>query len=139
LQAAENRLYARLSGDAAVAGLVGARIYASLASQGASFPLVLFNYQGGQDLHAVGSGGRIWTRSLYLVKAVCEGGSYGPAAAIAGALDAALEGYEDTVTLSGVAYHVSVAGRETPVRYTEGSEGKIYRHSGGIYRLLVWA
>ncbi len=136
-QAAAQYLYTRLTGNAGVTALAGARVYESLAPQGTTLPCVVYHLQAGRDRNAVGAGSRLFSRPLFLVKAVCEGSGYAPADAVAAAIDTALVGASGTVTIGGQLYEVAVAGREEPVRYTESATGKRYNHSGGLYRLFV--
>ncbi|HEU4752062.1 MAG TPA: DUF3168 domain-containing protein [Armatimonadota bacterium] len=141
LQAAERWLVGILRGDATLAGLVGTRIYASIAPQEATFPYVLLSYQGGPDRNAVGREARLFTRPVYLVKAVADAGTvgfdYSAADLVASAVDAVLLGAKGTNVLAGVTYQIDCAGREQPVRYPELSGAKRYAHVGGLYRLFI--
>lgn len=125
-------LYTVLSGDATITGLVGSRIYDGLAPQGAALPFVVFNFQGGVDLRGVGTV-RVFNSGLYQVKAICQGESYAPAAAIADRIDELIHGNRGSVSDGSVVDCV----REQPLTLIEQQNGVQYRHVGGLYRIIV--
>jgi hypothetical protein len=49
----EDRFYLALAEDAAVAALVGSRIFRVVAPQGTAYPLVVFRGSGGSDQHTL--------------------------------------------------------------------------------------
>ena len=132
-------LATELAADAGVSALVSSRIYEAQGPQGATFPYVVFALNRGADTHFSGSNGRAFSRIRYVVRAVTEGNSFARADVIARAVDAALVGRDEVVTVDGQGYHIQVVGRETPVRYPETVEGVRYNHVGGIYFFWVAA
>lgn len=125
-------IYATLSADATLTGLVSTRIYDGLAPQGGALPYVVYNHMGGADLLGIGAI-RVFANGLYQVKAVCKGNSYAPAKAIADQVDELLHGASGATT-DGV---VLACVREQPLALIEQQDGIEYRHVGGIYRLFV--
>ena len=131
-------VYWRLTSDAAMAVLVGDRIYGREAPQGAAYPLVLFNVQSATDLLGAGAA-RLWMDALVQVKAV------GPGAAselspIADRLDALLHVAEPVVvSLDGKSYQIHGAHRERAIGYDEVVAGQVYWHLGGLYRVFCTA
>ncbi len=51
---AEQWLALVLKGDSTLSGLVGGRIYSTIAPQGATYPLLIFRNLSGQDVRAIG-------------------------------------------------------------------------------------
>lgn len=126
-------LYTIFSGDATLAGLIGTRIYNQLAPEEASFPLLLFSFQSGQDVTVMGPT-RLFVAGTYLVRGVAESHSFGGSLeTIAGRIDSLLQAKSGTP----VRGHVLMCVREAPFAMTEQRAGRIYRHLGGTYRL--WA
>jgi len=96
-------------------------------------PAVRFHVQAASDLSVV-AGHRIWTNALYLVAAVVEGS---PVALVplADAIDTALHrSVGETSTI-----RVISCVREAPFKLTETSDGQVFRHAGGLYRIKVQA
>ncbi|MFN3650094.1 MAG: DUF3168 domain-containing protein [Armatimonadota bacterium] len=137
VQAADRALYEALTGDAAVSGLVGARVYASVAPQGAQVPYILFHRQGGLDRVNVGADRVTVSRPVYQVRAVTQSDGYAAADEIADVLDAALMGMQRSVTIRGQLYRVTATYRQEPVRLADVSNGVQWRSVGGIYRVVV--
>ncbi len=125
-------LYTVLSGDATLQGLVDTRIYRRLAPEGATMPFVIFQYQGGSDLTALGPY-RILSSLVCVVKAVGTVATYGTLKQIADRVDTLLQAGSG-VTLDG---RVLSCVREIPIDYEELDAGVRYQHLGGQYRLLV--
>lgn len=126
-------LYAKLAGDAALAAALGGadRVWQELADQGSAMPYVVFQYQGGSDVAGVGTA-RIMANLLYLVRVV-GGGAHSELEAAADRIDAVLHGASGPVG-DGIVF---ACVREQPISYTETSDGKVYRHVGGLYRLFT--
>lgn len=110
-----------LTGDSGVAALVGTRVYHQTAPQDATYPLIVFFKQSGTPSHQFSGAveNEIWT-----VKAVDPKSS--TAEDIADAVDTAMAGLEALSVL-----------RIGDVSYGEPSEGKTYRHLGGMYRIYA--
>ena len=129
---AETWLYGVLSGDATLAGLVSTRIYGYLAPNSATYPLVVYQYQAGSDLMGVGTA-RIWSDSVYVIKAIAKAETFGTLKTIADRIDTLLHAE------SGSATGGSVVGcvRERAYSLVEVVDTVQLRHLGGIYRILV--
>lgn len=125
-------IYATLAADPDLDALVDGRIYDGVAPEGASFPYVIFNYQGGSDTVVVGAA-RVLNQSVYQIKAVTQSQSYASGAEIADRIDTLLQaqsGQADDGLVLG-------ANREQPIMYVEVIETIQYRHTGGLYRLFT--
>lgn len=131
----KSALYSRLSSDATLGALLSgtAAVYESVAPQGADAPYVVFNAQS-PGIDSETFGGRSWTDSVYLVKAVTEGDSSAAAGTIAARIDTLLE--NAPLTLSGTASNLYLR-RTTAVDFPEVDSGKKFRHLGGLYRIVV--
>ena len=92
-------IYQTLSGDATVTGVVGTRIYAEEAPQGAIFPLILFAHIGNVDIVRAFGDGRL-AKNIYLVRVVAQGSSSDPIKAVADRFDTLL--LKRNVTVDGV-------------------------------------
>jgi len=65
-------MYSTLAADTAISNVVGSRIYAEQAPQGASYPMVLFAHIGNIDVTRAMNNGRL-AKVIYLVRVVGEG------------------------------------------------------------------
>jgi hypothetical protein len=144
LVGAEAYLFAKLSGDAALAAIVGARIYRQVAPDKdpatgltPAYPLIAFHRQGGID--TIGPGAtRIFAKPLYLVRVLGEAGGIAALRAAADRIDAVLtDTTPETITVGGVAYAISGCCREQPFDMTEFVEGRRIEHLGGLYRIYL--
>lgn len=129
-------ILAQLTGDSALAALVGTRIWKDFAPIGASYaayPFVVFSMRpGSYYLQGVGEC-RLLTRADYLIKIVTEG--YPTDAQIV-ALDRFDEviGKQSAATLGGFLF----SGRGiSPVNYTEPRPGTphFYNHAGSVFQI----
>lgn len=126
-------IYTTLSNDATVTNLIDDRIYDGLAPQGANYPFIVFNHQGGADARGVGVY-RAFDNSLYQVKAVTQAESYSQATEIADAIDDALQGASGTADGG----YIGPCVREQTLMLIELGKGGIqYRSAGGLYRLAA--
>jgi hypothetical protein len=128
---AETWLYATLAASPALAG---GRVYQGVAPQGAVFPYVVYQFQGGADLDTT-SVARVWADLVYLVKAVTNASSFAAIQSVADAIDSRLHGARGTTATAAI----DACVREQPFQLTETDEGVNYRHLGGVYRLKVRA
>ena len=129
---AEQWLYTVLAADTALAAVVGTRIYAYIAPEGAAFPYVVYQNQAGRDIRGVGPL-RIMANLLYVVKVVGQTNSFGALETAANRIDTVLQAASGTPTRGTVIACV----REQPFALVESLDTGQYRHLGGIYRL--WA
>ena len=135
IDAADKWITAQLTGDAALAALVGARIYDGEAPPGAAYPLVTWTAASPpRDVMAEG-GERILSIAVYLVQVFGQGRDYGLLRPIANRIDELLHQARGTVT-DGVVFGCV---RESAVKLAETYEGQSYRRLGGYYRLWVQA
>jgi len=128
-------IYGTLTGDAALAAIVGTRVYEDVAPQGAAMPYIVFQMQSpGNDLNALGSR-RVIATPLYVIRGIAQTASYtGNLATIAERIDVLLHGQQQRVgTNDGYVW----CYRERPFRLAEVRDGIQYRHSGGVYRILT--
>jgi len=133
----EQWLYTLLSCDTGLGGvntLVGGRIYAYQAPEGAVFPFVVYCRQAGHDVMGVGAA-RIMASEVYQVKVVGKAAtvSFGTIKPIADRIDTLLQGASGTVVDGRVLSCV----REQGISYVENSGSDVYSHLGGLYRIQV--
>lgn len=133
IDAADKWITAKLTGDTALAALVGARIYDGEAPPGAGYPLVTWTAASPpRDVMAEG-GERILSVAVYLVQAFAQGRDYDPLRPIAKRIDQILHQARGTVT-DGVVFGCV---RESAIKLPEMRDGQSYRRLGGYYRLWV--
>lgn len=134
--AAEEWLYATLTGDATLVALLPggatAGISNTAAREGTPYPFVVYQLMSGIDYAAVGAF-RIWSNLVYLVKAVGELDHVAALPAITARIDALLQRGSGVAT-DGI---ISSCVREQVIRIPETIAGKQFVHSGGLYRLYA--
>lgn len=136
-------VYQRLAGDATLTGLLGGasvpRIYQGKAPQGAMFPAVVYQHQGGSDVRGATEATRIGANLLYVVRGVAQAERFtGDLQTIEERIDARLHRTSGAVVLNSVTLgEVIACVRLQPFDLTEDEEGVEWRHLGGIYRLFV--
>jgi hypothetical protein len=134
-------LEARLQGDAALLALVrpdgddGTATNADRVPDSVPLPAIMFAYQGGTAT-------RLLDRELYLsgvwqVKVLTEEDGLDQAGPIAKRLHQVLEG-RNAETIPGDFGTLHQCTRESVLSLQETDEtGRVFRHLGGLYRLLV--
>ena len=124
-------LYARLSGDAALTGLLSSptAIYHQVAPQDAATPFVVFHRQAGDPIWQF-DGAHVQS-DLWTCKAVDRGASASRAEDIAARIDAVLT----DAPLAVAGRDLLAVYRESDVSYPETSDGDTYRHEGAQYRV----
>lgn len=124
-------LYGCLSGDAALEGLLSTpgAIFEEKAPQGTDPPYVIFQRQAGTAQWTFGPSNE---RAIWLVKAICRGGSSTPAEEI----DTRCEELLDRTQLAVTGGTLTIL-RESAVSYGEASDGDEWRHRGGFYRIFT--
>ncbi|HEV8639448.1 MAG TPA: hypothetical protein VG370_35005 [Chloroflexota bacterium] len=128
---ADQFIFAALNAPPAVAD---GRIYQGVAPEGAALPFVVFQMLAGTDLAQLGAF-RVWANLLYLIKATGQGSSFAALAPLADAIDARLHRASGT-TADG---RVLTCVREEAHTMVEVTDGRQWRHAGGVFRLLVQA
>lgn len=144
LDGADKFIWDRLTGQAGMAALVQTpggewKVFSELApreiaGEEVTTPYIVFSFLVGPDNLAIGRA-RIFTRPVYLVRAVTEGTSLVQAAAIADLIDLALHNAPPAVPIAGL--QVMGSDRVQPIRFIEVTDGVRYNHVGGQYRLFV--
>lgn len=123
-------IYNALAASGTLAALVGTRIFFQTIPQGAAYPAVVFQRQSGRPHRTLST---YVQDDLFLVKGIATGTSSATAVdEIAEAIDAALD--DATLTIAGHD-HLSIL-RESDISYAEVDEGTLWRHRGGLFRLL---
>lgn len=126
----EQWIFQQLSGDATITGIVGQRIYADEAPQGAPFPLVLFAHIGNVDIVRTLGTGRV-NKSIFIVRAVGTGSTaQGSLKTVADRFDEVL--LTTGVTLDGI--HLSTQHDQEAIR--KDSENGIPLSYLGSYYLI---
>ncbi len=121
-----------LSGDATLAALATGGMWDTLADQATAFPYVVWQLQAGHDVRGVGPA-RIMVNGLWLVRGVDRSPSQTIVKPIAGRIDALLHAASGSVSGGLVIGCV----REEPYKFLEVTDGVLYWHLGGMYR--IWA
>ena len=124
-------LYGLLTGDTALAALVGDRIIGTLSDGAVDPPYVVFFLASPRDITAVG-GIRVQVEALYTVKAVARASSWNAVRPIAARLDTLIRGDGKTVTTTKG--HLTRV-RDVIVQYPETTDGVQYRHLGASWRI----
>lgn len=122
-------IYATLSADATIISEVADRIHDHPAPK-ESRPLITFQYIGGSDVIVTG-GHRVMTRGRWIVRAIVDGSSHGPAEPIAIRIDELLNDATGSTAQGTILSSV----RDTPFRLSEVDGELNYRHLGGIYTI----
>jgi hypothetical protein len=140
MKAIDTGLYTALNTDAGTAmgtvtgslnNLGATAVYNTIAPQTAALPYVVFSQQSGIGEWVFDD--RAWKSTLYLVKAVGQGHSAATPSALSDRFDTVLN--DKPLTLTG--WTCERIRREQDVKYAEVSEGVIYHHIGGLYRIDV--
>lgn len=130
---ARTSLYARLSGDATLTGLLSgpAAIFYQVAPQTATFPYVILSKSAGTPDWQF-AGAHVQTE-IWIAKAIDKASSATRAEQIAARIDALLTDQPLTVD-GGIALAVY---RESDISYVETSGADTFRHDGAQYRLVT--
>lgn len=136
----ERWLYSVLSGDGTIASIVGTRIYAGVIPKTVSLvgqaAIVFLPLSAGEDTRGTGTT-RIWTRPLYLVKAVIAAGSLASLQTLVDRIDTVLHGQQGAT--SGVTINSCVRERAFRMTTVEDPANTVYQHLGGEYRFAASA
>lgn len=130
-----------LAADTVGAGSLGVlsagitdRIYDSLADQEQeTFPVIVFSMQAALDDLALNNAKRVWASYLFQVKVIGKNHAYSELSPIASRIDTLIHRGAGTVTGGAVI----ACTRDRTVRYPEPTDGVIYRHLGGVYRIIA--
>ncbi len=120
-------LYNQLSASATTLyGLVAARVYDSLAVQGAALPYVVYNWMGGGDLNLTQ---KDFIDVLYQVKGLATN------LGVARNIDSAIRDRLHNATFSISGWDQIACMREGEVNYSEVVDGVLVWHRGALYRI----
>lgn len=119
------------NGAGGVATLATGGIRDTRAGRNATYPLVIFRFQGGSDLNAQGGDRRVWVNGLWAVYAVTREASDAAIEPIAARLDTLLHGKSAAVT-GGL---VLACVRQSPLMLPSLEDGVEARALGGVYRI----
>ena len=125
-------IYARLSGDATLTGLLAApgNIFHSIGPQTAAFPLIVFNEAAGTRVLQF-AGAHI-KNDLWQVKAIAAGSSATPAEDIAARVDVLLD--NAVLAITG-REHLYLRNESDIPAYPEQDGAESFWHVGAYYRL----
>lgn len=128
----EKWLFTTLKNDATLDPLIADRVYGYRPPTGATFPVIVFNFQAGRDIQGNGVH-RNMTRPLYQIKAIVRGSLSTAQRDIANRVDDIVQNIE-SVAFEGFIFS---ARREQPIAYAEQGDDAEQRffHLGGIYRI----
>jgi hypothetical protein len=125
-------LYERLSSDAQLASLVNG-VFDTVAPPDAVLPFVVISEVGTPtDTNALPAS-RVLVTGEWQVRVTVEGMSWQPASAAVQRIDALLQG----ATASRTDGEVLGCTRVSTVKYPETSNGRHYRHLGGVYQIAA--
>lgn len=130
-----------LTGAPAVTSIVNDRIFDRFMASGQDmWPVIIWQSQSPPRDITTANGARFIVEALYLVKAVAQVESYTKLAPLVSAIDVALTGPTDggvcAVLPTGV---ILTCIRDSAFESVEVSDGKQYRHLGGLYRIQAHA
>lgn len=132
MKTVEQMLYARLSGDATLAGLAPGGVWRGVAPTDKPAGVwVVFNNMSADDIYTFDL--RAMVNSLYQVKAIAPGESALPAWQAAERIETLLTDQALTIT-SGTLLMVR---RQQVISMTETDGGEQYQHAGGMYAITV--
>lgn len=108
-----------------------ASIHHQVAPSSAEYPMIIFNQQSGVPRHQF-TGAR-YDEQVWMVKAVCEGGSSSSAEDIAKAVDDELDW--ELLTIEGAeTMHLEA---QSKLSFSEVVDGEQFRHHVALYRLII--
>jgi hypothetical protein len=126
-------LYAKLTGDATLSGLLSAgdAVYDGIAPIESNFPYVIVQKMDGRPQYTFSQ--RAFDTHVFLVKGVTKGATARRAGEIAARIDALLT--DGALTISGGS--LLYCRREQDVDYPDHDGGDVFRHCGATYKLYV--
>jgi hypothetical protein len=131
-------LYSKLKATAAVTtnvgGSIAPRIYHGQAPPDAAYPYIIFAKMSATKRRAFQTP-EAFKREVWMVKAVDRNTTANLADAIAGTVDAALDG--GTITVSGK--KLADLAHVSDIEYIEPVDDQTYRHAGSTYAVVTTA
>lgn len=131
---AERWLFLQLTSDPTLTGLVGSRVYANVAPKSVTnYPLVTFTLLAPAGEIYGNEATIIWSKLLYLVKAIGEGSSVTALQTVVDRIHTLLHAQHGATSDARIDYCV----RRRPFRMATTEGDKQYQHLGGEYELAV--
>lgn len=132
--AIERWLHTVLNGDPALTALVGTRVFCEqirVAEGTVAYPCVVYQMQTPRDVNGVGVV-RVMGSYTYLVRAIGKEATYVELEPVADRIDALLQNQH------GLLSDGRTVGcyREQAFQMAEVDNGVVYRHIGGMYRMI---
>ena len=131
---AEAWIYQQLANDATLRGLIGSQLYAGVAPEGATYPMVVVQYLSALDTTAMDNS-RVLTNLRYAVHCADRVGSILGLDAIAARVDALLHGQRNFAFTSGA--RMLNCQRERPIVLFNQVAGVPTREVTNVYALVV--
>ena len=126
-------IYKTLSGDAALADIIGDRLYPDIAPLGTAHPYSTYAFQSpGVDAVSVGLV-RATSSPKFHVKTVTDGNSYSPISPASDRTDALLHGARVPWPSAAAPTVMLTCTRESELRYSEFTNNIRYNHLGALY------
>lgn len=123
-------LYATFSGDTALVAQVGQSIYNGAAPGPQNLPALTWNMNSARDI-TNHQGLTLWAECLFEIKVIGRGSFEGIAPA-ANRMHALIQGANVTTADGALSCR-----RDRIIRYDESDDNVLYRHLGGIYRIIA--
>ncbi len=131
---AERYLYLNLTTDATIAGIVGNRVYSHVApATVTTYPLIVFQKLASLDDTHGNASHIIWSRMVYLVKAITEGDSATSLQTLVDRMMTVLHATHGATPDARVDYCV----RKRPFRMVTQENNRNFQHLGGEFELAV--
>ena len=133
---AERWIWLQLTSDPTISGIVGTRVYANVAPKSVTtYPLIVFQPLGsGNDLFG-NEATVIWSRLVYLVKAIGTGSSATALQTLVDRMHTVLHAQREATADARIDYCI----RRRPFRMATQEGDAQYQHLGGEYELAVAA
>ncbi len=127
----EQWLVATLTGDATITDLIADRVYSPRAPEGAVFPLIVFNFQSGEDVSGLGTK-RVLARQTFQIKVICRDAVTDDVDTLCDRIDVLINAISNT-TSDGFTFS---ARRLQLIDYpeTDVNSARLFFHRGGYYR-----
>lgn len=123
-----------LSADSTITTAVSTRIYHEQATQGATYPYIVFNIIPALDEKTLGR--RVWAVLLLDVIIVNQGNSYATYSTATSRIDVLFDQKTDVSVTGGT---IKASSREFPILHPENDSGIRYTYQGHQFRVEVQA
>lgn len=131
----ERWIYTILSTDGTIAAAVNNRIYAGIAPQDATYPLITYTpLSPGEDVDGPGAV-RIWSAPLYLIRVITTGGSIAAIQSIADRIEALFQGARGGISDATIQFCKRERGHRMTTMEPPGNT--LYQFLGGEWRIAA--